>query len=223
MILLVLGIWVWDCVWGCDRLIGQEKSDQSGVFTDSRDNHSYQWVKIGTQTWMAENLAFLPKVSSSFHFSNSGSYYVYDYEDSVTSEAVKSPKYLTYGTLYNWESAKTACPPGWRLPKDEDWTQLTDHLDPMAGGKLKEAGTDHWARPNTNGGNESGFTALPGGFRNNDGGFESIGNHGYFWSSTEYDTLHAWARLLSYGRNSVSSYSGNKNRGFSVRCIKFVP
>jgi uncharacterized protein (TIGR02145 family) len=122
--------------------------------------------------------------------------------------------------LYNWEAAKTACPAGWYLPKDDEWTALTDYLATSPGGKMKENGTKYWASPNTGATNETGFTALPGGYRSNDGGFEGLGQYAYFWSASEFDAMHAWSRLLSYGRNAVSPYQGYKSRGFSVRCIR---
>ena len=70
-----------------------------------------------------------------------------------------------YGRLYSWEVAQRVCPTGWHLPTDAEWTTLTDYLGGknVAGGKLKETGTEHWFSPNTGATNESGFTALPGG------------------------------------------------------------
>ena len=70
------------------------------------------------------------------------------------------------------------CPEGWHLPSDTEWKQLTDYLGENAGGKLKEAGTTHWNAPNTEATNESGFTALPGGYRDNSGYFYSMGYNG---------------------------------------------
>lgn len=196
------------------------ESANTGTFTDLRDEHAYQWIRIGNQTWMAQNLAWLPSVSPSTRHSNSGAYFVYGYEGSDTTEARTSPNYATYGVLYNWEAAKTACPAGWHLPKDAEWDALTGYLGGNAGGSLKETGTAHWYKPNTKATNESGFTALPGGYRSNDGGFESLGQYAYFWSASEYDLLHARGRLMSYGREVASEYSGLKSRGFSVRCLK---
>ncbi len=57
------------------------------------------------------------------------------------------------------------CPSGWHIPSDEEFTQLTDFLggEGVAGGKMKEAGYDHWNSPNTGATNSSGWTGLPGG------------------------------------------------------------
>jgi len=199
-----------------------QNNDQSisGTFTDNRDDHTYKWIRIGSQTWMAENLAWLPAVSPSTLYSNSESYFVNGYEGSTIADARKIPNYAAYGALYNWEAAKTACPAGWHLPKDAEWTALADYMGASPGGKLKEAGTSHWASPNTGATNETGFMALPGGYRSNDGGFESLGQYAYFWSASEYDAMYAWGRLLSYGRNVMSPYQGYKSRGFSVRCLR---
>ena len=89
------------------------------------------------------------------------------------------------------------------------------------GGKLKETGTTHWISPNTGATNESGFTALPGGYRSSYGYFSSIGESAYFWSSTEDGSYDAWYRLLlrQYSQVFRLSYL-NKQHGFSVRCIR---
>jgi uncharacterized protein (TIGR02145 family) len=83
---------------------------------------------------------------------------------------------VTYGRLYIWETACEVCPDGWRLPSDEEWTELTAYLggDEVAGGKLKETGASHWEE-NEGATNESGFLALPGGGRFNYGDFDGIG------------------------------------------------
>ena len=95
------------------------------------------------------------------------------------------------------------CPAGWHLPTDAEWTILTTFLggESIAGGKMKttgtiEAGTGLWYAPNTGATNESGFSALPGGCRYDDGGFYYWVTTQYFWSSTEYDTSSAWYRDL---------------------------
>ena len=88
------------------------------------------------------------------------------------------------------------------------------------GGKLKQAGTIYWNPPNTGATNESGFTALPGGYRVNNGGFLNMGTYAYFWSSMENGSYLAWGRLLSSGAASVYRYADSKAAGFAVRCIK---
>lgn len=118
------------------------------TFTDVRDNHVYTAIQIGTQCWMAENLAYLPSVFPS----DSGSYtlpyyYVYDYEDTVVSLAKATYNYRTYGVLYNWPAAMAGqsssnsvpsgvqgvCPDGWHLPSDEEFKILEGDVDSQYG------------------------------------------------------------------------------------------
>ena len=124
-----------------------------GVFTDARDGKVYKTITIGTQTWMAENLAYLPSVSHSFTSSfDFPVYYVYGYDGNSVSAAKASANYITYGVLYNWEAAKIACPSGWHLPTDAEWTILENYLGTTAGDKLKETGDialvepQHWCQ-----------------------------------------------------------------------------
>ncbi|MBA7527477.1 hypothetical protein ES705_19653 [subsurface metagenome] len=130
----------------------------------------------------------------------------------------------TYGALYNWYTVNTGklCPTGWHVPTDSEWTILTDYLGgySVAGGKLKETGTTHWNSPNTGATNESGFTALPGGYRTNSGAFNNVGSNGNWWSSTESSSTYAWHRSMNYSSSNVyRDYSG-KSYGFSVRCVR---
>jgi len=182
-------------------------SGGGGTFTDPRDGKVYQTVTIGNQEWMAENLAYEP---------SSGNYWAYDNNNSNVE---------TYGYLYDWETACDVCPDGWHLPTDAEWTELTDYLGENAGGKLKatgtiEAGTGLWYDPNTGATNETGFTALPGGLRYCYGTFDGIGIFGYWWSATEYYTNYAWGRDVVYDYGSVSRGRGDKELGFSVRCLR---
>jgi len=181
-------------------------SQEMGTFTDPRDGKVYKTVKIGTQTWMAENL----------QYKTSGGVFAYNLDESNVE---------IYGRLYNWNTAKSVCPPGWHLPSDEEWTTLINFLggERAASGKLKEAGTAHWKDPNNNATNESGFTALPAGYRFNyrfDVSFESLGNACYFWSSTRSNASSAWSRRLSNVGTDCGRGSDGEQQGFSVRCVK---
>ena len=162
-------------------------AQKTDTFKDKRDGKTYKTVKIGTQTWMAENLAY--KAESG----------CWAYDNNLKNVT-------TYGYLYNWKTANKACPSGWHLPTDEEWTTLTDYLggDSVAGGKLKETGNTFWKRPNTGATNESGFAGLPGGHRNINGEFVSFEKGGYWWSSGEYGDSDAFDRLLHYIINSLS-------------------
>jgi uncharacterized protein (TIGR02145 family) len=202
-----------------------QEGSSGSTFTDPRDGKVYQTVVIGNQEWMAENLAYLPSVNMVADGSEDALgyyYYVYGYDGTNVAEAKATDNYATYGVLYNWTAAMNACPDGWHLPSDAEWTELTDYLggESVAGGKLKETGTTHWASPNTGATNETGFTALPGGGRYNNGAFFNIGNLGSWWSATEDDATYAWYRFMLYNDSNVYRSNYFKEVGFSVRCLR---
>jgi uncharacterized protein (TIGR02145 family) len=211
--------------------------------TDLGGNH-YAVVTIGNQTWMAENLAYLPEITFEDDWGSytDPQYAVYDYAPGSGTETVAGAKatanYDTYGVLYNWPAAMDGdassssnpsgvqgiCPNGWHLPSDDEWTELTDYLGD-AGGKLKatgtiEASTGLWYDPNEGATNETGFTALPGGYRGGYGYFDGIGYFGYWWSATEYNTYVAWRRYMYYNLSDVVRGGDFKESGFSVRCLR---
>jgi uncharacterized protein (TIGR02145 family) len=205
------------------------------IMTDVRDGNTYTTIKIGTQCWMAENLAYLPSVSPGYTGSTTEPYYyVYDYSWQGTNveEAKATPSYQTYGVLYNWPAALTACPTGWHLPTDAELCVLEMEVDPSiecgstgyrgvdGGGKLKETSTIHWYPPNTGATNSSGFTALPAGDRGTDTSVTGESWVGEWWSSSESDANDAWYRGLFWESNQVERVLYNKGHGFSVRCIK---
>jgi len=216
---------------GCDK--EPDFTKNSGTFKDSRDKHLYKWVRIGEQVWMSENLAYLPAVNPDSAGSESDPYYyVYDYEGSSISEAKSKVNYTTYGVLYNWEAAKTACPSGWHLPTDAEWKILETYLglsqsdadstylrNSRSIGKKMKSTTD-WAE-NCNGDNSSGFNALPGGNFNYDGGFFGLDTYADFGSASEYDATDFWLRTLLYD-DGVYRYNYGKSNGFSVRCLKDI-
>ncbi len=172
-----------------------------GELYDPRDGKTYRTVKIGDQTWMAENLSYRPPA---------GNYWAYDNDPA---------NFAKYGCLYDWETAKNVCPAGWHLPSDAEWTKLTEYLGgkEVAGKKMKSK--TGW-KDSGNGTDESGFSGLPGGSRDNDGTFNFIGNYGYWWSSSEYFTDNTWSRYLGYGNGSAGRATPNKTLGFSVRCLR---
>src|SRR5690554_146950 len=212
----------------------------SGTFIDSRDGNEYNWVQIGDQVWMAENLAYLPSVNMVADGSEDAAgsyYYVYGYDGTNVADAKATDNYATYGVLYNWTAAMNGeassttnpsgiqgvCPAGWHLPSNAEWTELTDYLGgtSVAGGKLKETGTTHWNSPNTGATNETGFTALPGGYRYDYGTFDDIGYGGCWWSATEDNATRAWDCGMSYGDSYVyRTYGFSKDVGLSVRCVR---
>lgn len=207
----------------------KEDSDDDLPETDTVadiEGNTYQTVKIGNQWWMAENLRtnllsdstaiqFVSNTSTWIGFSNPA-FCWYDNNFNVFGSK--------YGALYNWHAVNTGklCPDGWRVPGNNDWLILTNHLggDEIAAGKLKETGTTNWISPNTGATNESGFTALPGGVRGSDGTFFSIGLYGYWWTTNSQSAGLADGKFIYYAGIGVGKDQYDKKTGFSVRCVK---
>jgi uncharacterized protein (TIGR02145 family) len=214
------------------------------------DGNLYQTVQIGNQIWMAENLKVthyangtsIPLIENAMAWEmlvyTDRAYCWYD--NSTTNRD-------QYGGLYNWPAAMNGayssnanpsgvqgvCPDGWHIPSDEEWIELELYLGMSRteadgtgwrgtdeGGKLKEAGTAHWASNNSGATNESGFTALPGGSRNLSGSFSNIGNYGNWWSSSESTATYARGRYLYFDHAGVYRNIFSKRSGFSVRCVR---
>ncbi len=213
------------------------------TFRDSRDGNIYKIVKIGSQWWMAENLAWLSNVNRAGPSSSTKPYYyVYNYRGENITKAKKTQNYKTYGVLYNWPAALSCCPDGWHLPSNKDWEKLAQYVNDEQGpyvkdvrgnwnilGKhLKSKGSTKdqdglWIK---NGGTDLyNFSGLPGGHRSFNEVFHGMGKFGCWWSSTEdsnsYKKGNAIYRKLEGNMfNSSNVYAGNKEFGFSVRCIK---
>jgi uncharacterized protein (TIGR02145 family) len=216
------------------------------------DHNIYYPVNIGDQTWMADNLkatrysdgSIIPRIEDRLTWFNFALYTrAYCWYDNYGAIGA------TYGGLYTWPAAMNiysesdikpgnvqgVCPDGWHLPSDSEWKQLEVFLGMSQaevdgeewrgedeGGKLKLEGIQCWTSPNTGSTNESGFRALPAGWRDGDGYFKNLGTSTRFWSSSKRGD-YAWVRQLDY--NSSRIYRGTKGlyRGNSVRCIKDPP
>jgi len=175
---------------------GMEKAQ----FCDSRDGKKYVYVTIGTQTWMAENLNI-----------EIGNYECY---------------YEVYGCLYNWNTALNACPSGWRLPRDSDWNVLITAV----GGSSKEVSTklraaDGWVEFNgnlpSNGTDDFGFSALPGGSKGTGPDRNNVYRQGYWWSADESKKSGADANYWYMNSGGIYSSANQKSLPTSsVRCIK---
>jgi len=203
----------------------------TGSFTDTRGGgKTYNTITISGQTWMAENLAYLPEVCPS---ATDCGYWVYDYQGSVVADAIATANYDTYGVLYNWDMASQACPVGWHLPSRDEWSILELNIGMSyndtyggqywagtdQGGKLKEAGTVHWNSPNTGATNISGFTGLPGGECSVLDTFQFQGITANFWTSDGGPDDY-YVRILSEGRAEIGHTKLWDIHGFSVRCIQ---
>lgn len=196
-----------------------------GYMTDI-DGNRYKTVIIGTQTWMAENLKVakyndgtsIPNITDQIAWWKLTTGACCDYENTPLNSQI-------YGKLYNWYAVTTGklCPKGWHLPSDAEWKQLETYLGgyKVAGGKLKETGTIHWVSPNTGATNETGFTALPGGYRDFNGKFSSINYLGSWWSATDSNDVRFNHWIICSIFNDLSSNgSSEKEGGVSVRCVK---
>ncbi len=199
---------------------------------------TYNSVIIGLQCWMTENLNIGTAILGDQDQTNNGTIEKYCYNNNAANCDVygglyqwgETVQYLNNATNYtSWNpipagNVQGICPTGWHLPNDAEWTILTNYLggESIAGGKMKETGTTHWAPPNTGATNSSGFTALPGGYRDvwTPGIFYSLTLVPFFWSSTEYIPDEAWIRNLLWDNTNVERVYPPKSTGFSVRCLK---
>lgn len=224
---------------GCDyeNVKNSDKVIVKDTVTDFNGN-VYKFKEIGSQLWITENLKAtsyqngdpIPKVTSDKKWPNlkKGAYCSYDNDE-------KNSK--IYGYLYNWYAAndnRNICPTGWHVPTDKDWYILEKTLGGIRetleseefdykysdiGGKLKAKGTTLWTSPNTGATNETGFSALPGGARDFDADFLTINNYGFWWSSTEANSISAWNRSLLYDGIFFTRGNAYKTIGNSVRCV----
>lgn len=193
------------------------------------EGNAYASVVIGTQTWMKENLKVskyrngdpIPNITTGSIWGSLVTGAFAFYGNDITND-------LVYGKLYNWYAAvdpRGVCPTGWHVPTNDEWIVFSDYLggEPTAGGKMKSTGAGVWSQPNIGATNQSGFTALPGGFRSTNGDyiFERIGSAGIFWSTTAVSGATGWHRyLLSESEALLRDGGSFKVNGFSIRCLK---
>jgi len=189
----------------------------SEPFTDLRDGKVYKTVRIGKQVWMAENLAYIPHVSPP---SKEGGIWVYGYKGSkksifgkrsegIIADAVKKKGYIKYGCLYDWNTAQDIAPEGWRLPSVNDFEILINNSG---------EGKSYVYKSLIQGG-VSGFSALFGGLRWEDGVFIREGEASNFWSSDEFLDSTAYCLVLYEDMKKGFTFDFDVKRGLSVRCI----
>lgn len=201
----------------CDEIVG----DLIDI-----DGNVYQTVQIGDQLWMAENLRTsrfvngdpIPLVMENAAWAQLATPAWCNYGNNSANDAI-------YGKLYNWFAVadpRGLCPDGWHVPTDEEWSTLREFLggQAVAGGKMKT--TTGWELPNTGATNESGFSALPAGYRwFNDGTFTGLTFYAGWWTATPFDVDNAWYYFATHTSAGLSrNYTFGKRRGFSVRCIR---
>lgn len=221
-----------------------------GVVTDVQGN-AYRTVVIGSQVWMAENLRTefyrngnpidYPGSDNTAWFNNTTGAYAW-YDNDVGNKN-------RYGALYNWHAVNSPnglCPPGWRVPGDEDWNKLLEYLT----GNYEEVTKDNIAarlkscrqvnsplgghcdtdiHPRWDhhvvhyGTDDFGFSALPGGFRFSDGRYSNLGSYAGWWTSTRYVPSYAWSREMFHFSSQLGHYYDYAPNGFSVRCMQDLP
>ena len=209
-------------VFGCGSALAQSVS----TIKDSRDDKVYKIVKVGSQTWFAENLNYAAKGSKCY---GEGGVVADGWDEDGSpnnptklSNAEVQANCAKYGRLYDWSTAKTACPTGWHLPSDAEWTTLVNYVggEQTAGTKLKSSTV--WTRDEEVpvGTNDYGVSALSGGYGDSDGSFFNVGDYGRWWGATEYDAIHAWRRDMYCSLELVGRYYDSKALLFSVRCVQ---
>ena len=209
-------------------------------FKDSRDGYTYKTIKIGNQTWLAENLRYLPEIGNG--------YYVYDYQGDIVDEAKRTQNYKDFGVLYNMSAAKDACPAGWHIPSDEEWKELERYLG-MSENEIKKFQTNtgiEWVVPfrgSNQGSNlickdsiqksgvlkenktmDYGFGASLGGWRTYHKKSENLYELARWWSCSidkhEHNGDFYIYRALSYNKSGIGNGSCSELCCLSLRCIK---
>lgn len=232
---------------GCDSIVLLWLHLGTGVY-DERDGNSYCSIMIGEQEWLAENMRYLPSVN--FYSDASvvdAKYYVYGYDGEDVETAKENPNYAEYGAWYNWKAALTACPAGWHLPSDDEWTELEvylqnngynfdDYIDTDSDRETHNviakslASTSGWVESDVENSpgwlqpknNTSSFNGKPAGHRWVDSQFMGIGLYGFWWSSTTQsgDNNSAWDRKIHNDSVAMGKTRNSKTLGFSVRCLR---
>ncbi|VBB48096.1 conserved hypothetical protein [uncultured Paludibacter sp.] len=189
------------------------------------DGNVYKVIKIGRQVWMAENLKTTKyNDGTSINLTSSGSEWLSQMNGAYCWAQDDFYYKNTYGAYYNWYAVNSGklAPNGWHIPTETEWKTLQSYLggESIAGGKLKESGTLHWYYPNLGATNESGFNALPAGYRSkSNGSHPAMGEGAIFWSST--GSFDSYGRVAMNYFSSILDYSTESGIfGFNVRCIK---
>jgi len=200
-----------------------------GTMTDQSGN-TYKTIKIGNQTWMAENLRTtryrngdpIPIVNLPEEWNrNLMTGACCSYKNTTDKNRIAS-----YGLLYNWltlDDPRNIAPAGWHVPSEAEWTTLITFLggEELAGTKMKETGTTHWLSPNTGATNESGFSAVAGGEREyENGNFNSFGFSACYWSSVKSKARSARSYYLSNEEAGCTRHQNTESTGLSVRLVK---
>jgi uncharacterized protein (TIGR02145 family) len=232
------------------------------TFTDSRDGQKYMYVQIGEQVWMAENLNYA--VEGGKCYGEGDKVIIGEDEDynpitKTLSNAEVQANCTKYGRLYDWATAMTLpsncnssscatqiqtkhkgiCPSGWHIPSNDDWDTLIYYVDWFAGAlKATKGWNSSDSVSNSNGTNDYGFSALPGGYYGSNVGviciqfedcrdpsdshFLNVGYYGDWWSANERErgSYDAYGLYIGYNDYIVGRDDYDKSYLLSVRCIQ---
>jgi uncharacterized protein (TIGR02145 family) len=230
--LLILLIWLFSPYVIIIAQQEQNQEVQKGTFTDERDGQVYEWVKIGDQIWMAQNLNIGKIIYMRDNKIVDGSIERFCY-DNLDKYCVK------YGGLYTdhvvdhyitKQGPKGICPEGWHIPTESEWLKLFDSLGgrEKAGGALKQTGKIYQGREDKTATNSSGFSSMPGGMCIYDEYgiyYMSVGKTATYWSSTEMFSLIYFRKdyrilLLQRNKDKVTFSRSHGMSAVSVRCVK---
>lgn len=190
------------------------------------DGNSYSVVLIGNQVWMGENLKAtrfndntpIELITDNVRWASQST--------PACCRYFNEPLQPVYGVLYNWytidnsvNGGKNVCPAGWHVSTADDWSELVRFIGGGRGERLMETGLAHWISPNSNANNDTGFTAVPGGERDQSGSFINLGTYCYFLTPGMSNLNGIWVSI-SYNYSMNLSYYASKKAGASIRCVK---
>jgi len=183
------------CVFGA----GAAGASVSGTLTDTRNDRVYNTTKIGAKIWMADNINI-----------EMGTSWCYDNDTSNCN---------VYGRLYDWVTAKTVCPAGWRLPTVKEFggfvKTMSDREIAAQKARAKKAADEDGYAPAFM------FPSILGGGRYRIGGeYSHIGGYSYWWAGTESANRYAYYRYVNYGNDDTADDFDVKEYGLSVRCLR---
>ncbi|NJK96196.1 MAG: hypothetical protein HC905_15925 [Bacteroidales bacterium] len=186
--------------YGNERTFKTTNQFATSTVTDPRNGKTYNTIQIQNRWWMAQNLSYNRPESWFYNNDSAG--------------------FSTYGRMYTWQQALTACPSGWHVASDNEWKELELALGMDAGVVDNEGwrGTDQGYQMFAD--SSSGFEVLFGGQRYSSGNFQDVTTIGTYWTSTESGPDNAWYRGFNSARGDIHREDYSKLNGYYVRCTQ---
>ena len=186
------------------------------------EGYSYETVQIGSQCWFAENCRYMPFILEGVVHPTVAAVMVQGYQGNSLEEAAQLENYVHFGALYNYQATEEIqlCPSGWHVPTDAEYQtlEISMGMSPSVASETfwrgNNEGTKMKSSDDWNGTDAFGFNALPAGTIGS-----VVDDQAYFWTSSSGDET-AWHRVLATNRADINRNMGNKQLGYSVRCIK---